>query len=330
MASNDSINLKYYQALERDINQVFADLFERIEAILLSGDVNASVGAFDKERLANQINSEIGVALDQYTQLTGEAIKNNVLATKEATVASLNKELSQYVMWASFSKKLEQKFDFMADKLEKSWLCRKSMIDNVMVGERIKLIKEGSTAIVRGLTFDAVENGGSAWDLAKKIENYLAPKGERFISPYSILKRGTGKEVTFIPGKKIPVGSVRYNALRIARTEMAEINRITVVQSTINEPYVKGHKWNLSRAHPKEDVCDDLANHDEGLGKGVYKEGTILAKHSHPNCLCFITVALAKIDELRALLDPETRELARQFVEENDIDMELFNFADSN
>ncbi|MES7218675.1 hypothetical protein U6N72_12655, partial [Cutibacterium acnes] len=53
-------------------------------------------------------------------------------------------------------------------------------------------------------------------------------------------------------------------------------------------PSYTGTKWVLSASHPVKDICDSYANHNEGLGRGVYKPGDVPMYPPHPNCLCHL------------------------------------------
>lgn len=83
-------------------------------------------------------------------------------------------------------------------------------------------------------------------------------------------------------------GGVSYAAMRLARTEIN--NAFHEMQKKVGEfPGVQGIKWNLSRSHPKPDVCNIYAERDHArLGKGVFRVGQVPPK-PHPHCFCFLT-----------------------------------------
>lgn len=87
----------------------------------------------------------------------------------------------------------------------------------------------------------------------------------------------------------------KYNALRIARTEIQRAWRVGYVEQTKKLPFVKGIKWNLSGSHPKQDICDELASADPvGLGAGVYPPNAVPYNGgpAHPHCMCYLTSLL--------------------------------------
>ena len=102
---------------------------------------------------------------------------------------------------------------------------------------------------------------------------------------------------------KQPRATVKYNALRLARTEIQQAywkgQKISDKESDI----VKGTKWNLSGSHPNYgyyEICEKRADHDEGLGKGVYPPGK--TPWDHPNGLCWLVSVLKEKDELISTL----------------------------
>lgn len=101
-------------------------------------------------------------------------------------------------------------------------------------------------------------------------------------------------------------GGSSYAAMRLARTEINGAFHDRQRAIAVERPWVKGTKWNLSRSHPKEDICDRLAKgHSEGKPRGVYIPEEIPDK-PHPQCLCYQTYELLPerdmVDLLRAEL----------------------------
>lgn len=84
--------------------------------------------------------------------------------------------------------------------------------------------------------------------------------------------------------------NVFNHALTVMRTEMSRSYRAAFHKTAESVHAVAGMKWNLSPAHPAQDICDDLAAADpDGLGKGCYKTGNYPSYPAHPNCFCFDT-----------------------------------------
>lgn len=83
-------------------------------------------------------------------------------------------------------------------------------------------------------------------------------------------------------------GGVSYAAHRLARTEINNAYKTSQENTYRDEPWVRGMRWNLSKSHPRPDVCNVNATaNDHGLGAGVSPVGQ--RPDSHPNCLCYLT-----------------------------------------
>jgi hypothetical protein len=99
------------------------------------------------------------------------------------------------------------------------------------------------------------------------------------------LQRATAKNIDKIVQRHLE-DRAQYQARRIARSEMAEAHRQAYRASVDDQPYVMGLRWKMSPAHPKQDVCDLLANQDlHGLGPGGYPKDEY-PDTPHAHCLC--------------------------------------------
>lgn len=83
-------------------------------------------------------------------------------------------------------------------------------------------------------------------------------------------------------------GGVSYAAMRLARTELNNAFHTASIARHVEEPWTLYMGWHLSGSHPEKDVCDELAEHNEGHGDGVYPKGKTPMK-PHPHCLCYVT-----------------------------------------
>jgi len=130
-----------------------------------------------------------------------------------------------------------------------------------------------------------VSRGESAVNLSKDIQNFL-------INP--TIDVGTSW-TTAIQKSATGRGTVHYNALRLARTEINNSYRETLILSNDANPITLGVKWNVSKSHAAKpsspDICDVWAELDEyGLGPGVYPAGR--TPIDHPNGMCYLTEVL--------------------------------------
>lgn len=105
-----------------------------------------------------------------------------------------------------------------------------------------------------------------------------------------------GERVQTLINPKV-MGGVRYAAMRLGRTELANAFHTTTIRHTREMPWVRAYKWNRSSSHKHADVCDDYARNDHsGLGPGVFKKANVPGK-PHPQCLCYLTVVGMSEDE---------------------------------
>lgn len=86
------------------------------------------------------------------------------------------------------------------------------------------------------------------------------------------------------------MGGVKYAAMRIGRTELANAFHQTTIRYSREQPWVRGYKWNLSGSHGRTDICNEYAGDDHAnMGPGVFKKNNVPDK-PHPQCLCYLTI----------------------------------------
>lgn len=130
---------------------------------------------------------------------------------------------------------------------------------------------------MRDIIQEAVATGQDAVKTARMLQQYVRQGAMTLARDYpNMMKRMAGR----VPG------DLCYEALRLARTEMtAAFGEGTIAAARVSPSYI-GMKWVLSHNHPVVDICDTLAEHDEGLGRGVYSPGNEPPLPAHPNCIC--------------------------------------------
>lgn len=133
-----------------------------------------------------------------------------------------------------------------------------------------------------------IQKGTSAVEIAKIVRPLLLRDGPAWTT--GIKPSVTGK------------GTVAYNALRLARTEVNQAYHDAQNMAAEGNPLIKGMKWHLSGSHPERDICDDWAEENaHGLGPGIFPVGQ--TPKDHPNGLCFLTTIYHEPKELRARLE---------------------------
>ncbi len=174
--------------------------------------------------------------------------------------------------------------------------------DGFRLSDRVWKMNQIMNENIKHMVEDCVNNGKSAVNFAKAVEDYLEVPGPAWrtdirpgLQAGDTITTKTGISYTV----KQPRATIKYNALRLARTETNQSYHRAQKMSDKESIVVKGTKWNLSSSHPDYgyyEICEKRADHDEGLGIGVYKAGE--TPFDHPNGLCWITSVLYEGEEL--------------------------------
>lgn len=130
----------------------------------------------------------------------------------------------------------------------------------------------------------------STCQIARALESYVNPKAACPVD-WRKLYPDTPFEM-----------KVDYNATRLARTAMNHAYWQTGINAARENPFCKAMHWELSDAHYErqvahwgEDVCDEYARHEEGLGRGNFPIDKL--PRPHPNCLCIQWEVLPEPEE---------------------------------
>lgn len=174
--------------------------------------------------------------------------------------------------------------------------------DGFNLSDRVWRIQEYTQKGILDITIQGIMSGISAVELAKQVEGFLLKRGPAWTT--GIKRSVTGR------------GTVAYNALRLARTEINQAYHWAQKEMAKENPMLIGQKWNLSNSHPTDwppsaaymgypEICDYRAHHDHhGLGEGVFPPGE--APPDHPNGLCYLTDVWKPVEEILDLLgDPD-------------------------
>lgn len=101
---------------------------------------------------------------------------------------------------------------------------------------------------------DAVGRGASWKELSNEVKKFINPSVQ---------------------------GGVSYAANRLARTEINNAYHAVAQQDMANKPWVTDVDWELSKSHPRPDVCNAYAQ------ASPYVPDAVPAK-PHPQCFCYI------------------------------------------
>lgn len=147
-----------------------------------------------------------------------------------------------------------------------------------VLSDRIWRTGVATRARLDALLAEGIRQGTGALDLSRLAEQFLRPSRAalRTRRPYGV--------------------DASFDAMRLARTEIAAaFGRTTVLASQLN-PFVIGVNWRLSASHPRRDICDELA------AKGPYPPDRVPRFPAHPQCICGLVPLLADIDEVTKAL----------------------------
>lgn len=214
------------------------------------------------------------VLLDQ-TILDGQVRIAKLKASEGQTYLTALNQAEAFGAASQLRQELREFPDFVA----KTFAFRRSGTDNLTYQGRIKSIQLGAEQTVRNIVANGMTKGESAAQIAQKIQRYVSPAAEGARTrPFAEWRERFGRASNLQP-KTIRPGSVRTNAMMIARTETAEMYRDATERLYGKKRWVKGYRWVLSNSHPQTDVCDSLASH------GLYEKDSS-RPFSHPHCVC--------------------------------------------
>jgi len=281
----------------KDVKTKKYEYLKQLYGIMLDQDA-------DVDDALDLLNSKVDSAFKQYSD--GENIRNEkglaksiIIAlgvfsasylgivskrNEEIVSASRDNEIKQIkALGAKAVAEFERRTRDIPKNYSKSLLIKKRYDDGKTLEGRFKTVIKGAEKTVINIIGSGMDKGKTAEQIAQDIRRYVKPSSEgRGLSPFEFYRRHYDTART---PRDLRSGSIEYNALRIARTEIATTNREVIYELYKDDPNVKGYKWILSPSHPKPDICDVYAEHNEGLGKGVWRKPP---STPHPNCFCGI------------------------------------------
>lgn len=200
--------------------------------------------------------------------------------------------------------------------------------DGLQLSDRLWRIDSGARDTIKSAIARAVVSGQGAAEAARE----LLSRGEPVSAGISDKMReaSAARLSNQVKAQLAGEASPMTNALRLMRTEINRAHGEAFMSGAESHPDFGGHKYLLSPAHPKPDICDLLATQNlYGLGEGVYPNREATPWPAHPNTLSFIAPVFkdevteadreGKETEAAALarLSPERREgvlaTAKQF-----------------
>jgi hypothetical protein len=288
--------LQLQKVLETDYATISRELKTRIMSVIDKYTVNGAIPRKALETVKNELapviywyQSSLSTWLDNHiTQSIGLAVAGQDTAGMfylQSLIA--NKELASGVIKDALSGRLpvliRTQYGTGLDRYLRDQIWDHRWSDGFKLSDRVWRIGTDLRNNLDGMIETCVNNGFSAVDFSRAVELYLNEPGPAW----------TTKIKPSVTGQ----GSVKYNALRLARTETNQGYHRAQNLAAQKSILVKGIQWNLSRSHPKKDICDVWASQNiHGLGPGVYRAGE--TPIDHPQGLCFLTDVLFQGEDL--------------------------------
>lgn len=166
--------------------------------------------------------------------------------------------------------------------------------DGLQLSDRLWRIDRGAKQDVAAILEDAIVQGTSARDTARAILRRGDPLTDELKAKMGLntsAKIGNRIEELLTPVKGM--GNPVYRARLVAQTEINRAHRTAYRMQGQEFDFVHGMKWNLSKSHPRPDICDTLAEQNlHGLGPGGYPVNEFPEVPAHPGCICYDTFIL--------------------------------------
>jgi hypothetical protein len=162
------------------------------------------------------------------------------------------------------------------------------------LSDKIWVYSELAQNQVMAVVRNGLLSGDDAVTISKALEQVLVPtkRAKDAIWSHATAPRRLKTAVSgAAKGLRTAKGTVSYNYLRLARSEMFRAQKVAHqanvlgLQSMFPFEVASGIKWNLSGSHPKWDVCDSWASEDPyNLGPGVYPPDSVPLGHANDMC----------------------------------------------
>jgi len=311
IAMQRRVDIEITKKLEQRYGRVLKKFFDNLADAIK--EIN-----YDHGILTGQFNAALKKAIHAYgmdfTQLFETTLADMADRLTRAYYAELYKQLPARFRHESRKYKFEKDeediklFEFVQNRWKDmtqtnyaatAWVMDKPAIDGIKLSDRIWKLADKTAEDVKRLLTASLQTGMSA----KKVRNQILRTQQQVESniPKYIQEQlqGLSPEGARKVIDRYVRKTMRYNAMRVARTEIQRAWRGSYVEMTKKLPFVQGIKWNLSASHPKTDICDDLALADVGMGPGVYpKEGVPYGgQPAHPHCMCYLTSEMDSVEE---------------------------------
>lgn len=280
--------LQFLSSQDRKLTLIYSQMAKELGNILKRYKIHGKSKIWYKNA---QVKKEVEAVLRNYKSILFNHISNQVKDAWNMSEAHNDNFVSNYVKGIKLPN--EAVYYQRNTKALQAFLKRSSA--GFTLSKRVWNLTKQTRSQLEYFLADGLSNGRSAVDLAKDLQRYLKEPEKRF---RRVRNKTTGKLEISNPASKFNPGRGVYrssfkNALRLARNEINIAYRIADHERRIRLPFVIGFEVHLSPAHPKYDICDELA--------GKYPKGYIYTGW-HTSCLCFTTSILMTKEEFKDYL----------------------------
>ncbi len=260
------------------LNRIYNSLSIELSKILIRYKVNSNSKVWFKNQ---KVRREVDEVLTKYRKLIFNQISETVKQSWDLSNKSNDNLVNAYVKGLTIPN-IEKLYQSNLGSL-KAFLKRQD--NGIDLSNRVWRITNTTRSQIEYFLAEGLSSGRSAVQLSKDLKRYLKHPDKRF---RRIKDKQTGKlklsepSKNFKPGRGIFKSSFK-NALRLARNEISIAYRTADYERRKQLPFVTGISVNLSSAHPRYDICDELV--------GDYPKNFVFTGW-HPNCLCYTTAKL--------------------------------------
>ncbi len=253
------------------------------------------------DNIAEEIKKrELEGTVYQYIEMIDEYLKNEALTIEEGLLSLFEEGL-----------KLSVEAGLHQSKQATISLLKKANIDWKPIERSYFRTNEAAVTAMKQHTIKGLNLSDRIWEKARTARGAMGDiiqeaivQGEHPTKVAEMLQRyvrdGAGTLVAEYPNmmKRLSVpDDLSYEALRLARTEMASAFGEGVKQGAELNPSNLGIQWSLSNAGNACDVCKKNATNEEaGLGPGIYLLENLPDYPAHPNCLCVLSEIVEDTD----------------------------------
>lgn len=150
-------------------------------------------------------------------------------------------------------------------------------IQGLNLSDRIWTTSQKINRSLGQIAVEGIREGKHPVEVAKQMQRYISAGKKTMVAEYPNMMDRIGD---MLPE------NLSYEALRLARTEMASAYGEAEKRTAEEAPFSQGIRWSLSNAGVACDVCITNSERDTDLGIGVYRFEELPDYPAHPNCLC--------------------------------------------